>query len=79
MKNLNYIENLSYLSETELKAVEILQETQSKKKTSEILNLSKEDLNRITKGMLDRLGCLSVRDIMAGRFGNKYGRRKSNG
>jgi hypothetical protein len=58
--------------------VEILQETQSKKKTKEILNLSKEDLNRIIKGMLDRLGCLSVRDIMAGRFGNKYGRRKSN-
>jgi len=78
MKSINYIENLSYLSETELKTVETLQSTQSKKKTKEILNLSRIDLDRIIKGMLDRLGCLSGRDIMAGRFGSKYGRRKSN-
>jgi hypothetical protein len=76
MKSINYIENLSYLSETELKTVETLQDTQSKKKTKEILNLSRIDLDRIIKGMLDTLGCLSGRDIMAGRFGSKYGRRK---
>ena len=75
MKNLNYVEKLSYLSETESKVVETLQSTQSKKKTKEILNLSREDLDRIIKGMLDTLGCLSVRDIMAGRFGSKYMRR----
>ena len=75
MKSVNYIENLSYLSETELKIVETLQDTQSKKKTREILNLHRVDLDRIVKGMLETLGCLGIRDIMSGRFGNKYVRR----
>jgi hypothetical protein len=75
MKNINYIENLSYLSETELKIVETLQDTKSKKKTREILNLHRVDLDRIVKGMLETLGCLGIRDIMSGRFGNKYVRR----